>query len=129
MITVAKLDFHLSGPWSLLLAAATTLGACVSHGQANSDVTIHISLLRQTCLVGSADVPCSDVGAKLRDQGTPQDAHIHLIFDTSASPVSLPTHSAAVSAYQTVSAALTSLSDAGFRFKLGYVNVRADGER
>lgn len=77
-------------------------------GQTRSDVTIHISA-RQTCLVGSLDVPCSDVGAKMRDQGIPLDAHIHLI-------------PAAGSNYQTVSAALKSLLDAGFRFKVGYID-------
>jgi hypothetical protein len=99
---------------SLLLIAATTFGIGAACAQANSDVTIHISE-RGTCLVGALDVPCGDVGAKLRDQGAPLDAHIHLIFDTGSS-------------YQTVSAALTSLraslSDAGFRLKLGYINYR-----
>jgi biopolymer transport protein ExbD len=64
----------------------------------------------QTCLVGSLDVPCSDVGAKMRDQGIPLDAHIHLVADKDAS-------------YHTISAALVSLRDAGFRLKLGYIDA------
>jgi hypothetical protein len=93
---------------SLLLIAATTFGVGATSAQTNSDVTIHISS-RQTCLAGSLDVPCSDVGAKLRDQKIPLDAHIHLIAGSD-------------SRYQTISAALTSLRDAGFRLKLGYIN-------
>jgi hypothetical protein len=93
---------------SLLLVVATTFGVGAASGQANSDVTIHIAA-RHTCLVGSFDVPCRDVGAKLRDQGTLLDAHIHLIAGTDSS-------------YQAISEALTSLREAGFRLKLGYVN-------
>jgi hypothetical protein len=89
---------------SLLLVVATTFGIGVASGQANSDVTIRISA-RQTCLVGSLDVPCSDVGTKLRDQGTPLDAHIHLIAGTDSS-------------YQAISAALTSLRDEAVRARV-----------
>jgi hypothetical protein len=94
---------------SLLLVAATTFGVGAASGQANSDMTIHISS-RQSCLVGSLDVPCSYVGAIMRDQRIPLDAHIHLVVDKGAS-------------YQTISAALVSLRDAGFRLKLGYINA------
>jgi hypothetical protein len=94
---------------SLLLVAAMTFGVDATFGQSNSDVTIQISA-RQTCLVGSLDVPCSDVGAKMRDQGIPLDAHIHLVAGKDSS-------------YQAISAALVSLRDAGFRLKLGYINA------
>lgn len=97
----------------LLLVVATTFGVGAASSQSKSDVTIHMSAVRQTCLIGSLDVPCSGVGAKLRDQGTPLDAHIHLIADTG-------------STYEIVSAALKSLRDAGFRLKLGYINVESD---
>jgi hypothetical protein len=108
LVRAARFRFRMRQMFSLLLVAATTLGVGAASGQANSDVIIHISA-RQTCLVGSLDVPCSDVGAKLREQGTALDAHIHLIVGADSS-------------YQTISAALASLRDAGFRLKLGYVN-------
>jgi biopolymer transport protein ExbD len=95
---------------SLVLLAATTLGMGAAWSQPPSDVTIHV-LARQTCLVGSLDVPCPDVGAKLRDRGISLDANIHVIADKHAR-------------YQAVSAALASLRDAGFRLKMGYVNYR-----
>lgn len=101
--------FRMRQTFSLLLVAAMTLGVGATFGQSNSDVTIHISA-RQTCLLGSLDIPCSDVGAKMRDQGTPLDAHIHLVAGKDSS-------------YQAINAALVSLRDAGFRLKLGYINA------
>jgi biopolymer transport protein ExbD len=83
-----------------------------ARGQSASEVTVRVSA-RQTCLVGSIDLPCHDVGAKLREQGTSLNADIHVIADPHAR-------------YQAVSAALKSLRDAGFRLKVGYVIVGND---
>ena len=94
---------------SLALVAAMTLEVGASFGQSKSDVTIHISA-RQTCLVGTLDVPCSDVGAKMRAQGIPLDADIHLVGRKDSS-------------YQAISAALASLRDAGFRLQVGYIDA------
>lgn len=54
--------------------------------------------------------PAATSVQKCVDQGIPPDAHIHLVADKDAS-------------YQTISAALVSLRDAGFRLKLGYINA------
>ena len=96
----------------VLLVAATTIAAAAAFGQADSDLAVHISA-QQTCVVGTLEVPCNAVGAKLLDQGTPRDAHIHLLSGTDSS-------------YEAISAALTSLRDAGFTLKVGYVNVVTD---
>jgi len=95
-----------------LFVAATAIAVGAAASQTESDLQIHISG-QQTCVVGALDVPCDTVGARLRDQGTPRDAHIQLIPGTESS-------------YQAISAALTSLRDAGFQLKLGYINVAPD---
>jgi hypothetical protein len=51
------------------------------------------------------------VGAKLRELGTPLDAHIHLSGDTHAS-------------YTATTAAIDSLRRAGFNLKMGWINVQ-----
>jgi hypothetical protein len=44
-----------------------TLGSNPLLAQPEQAVDIHIS--GETCLIGNLDVPCSDVGAKLRELG------------------------------------------------------------
>jgi hypothetical protein len=78
--------------------------------QTEAAVQVHVSA--ETCLVGNLDISCSDVGAKLRELGTPLDAQIHVIGDAHAS-------------YKATSAALQSLRSAGFKLKVGYINVQA----
>jgi biopolymer transport protein ExbD len=95
-----------------LLLATTTFAMGAAWAEPPPDVTVHVSA-KQTCLVGSIDLPCHDVGAKLRDQGTSLDANIHLIGDRHTG-------------YRAVSAAVKSLRDAGFRLKVGYVIVGND---
>jgi hypothetical protein len=46
---------------------ATTFAMAGARGQSASEVTVRVSA-RQTCVAGSIDLPCHDVGAKLRDQ-------------------------------------------------------------
>lgn len=96
----------------LLLVAATTITNGAAFSQAQQDLSIHISS-QQTCVVGRLDVPCNTVGAKLLEQGTPRDAHIHLLGSTDSS-------------YEAISSALTSLRDAGFTLKVGYINAAQD---
>jgi hypothetical protein len=92
-----------------LLATLVTLGSNPLLAQPEQAVDIHIS--GETCLIGNLDVPCSDVGAKLRELGTPLNAHLHLIGDTRTS-------------YKATSAAMESLRRAGFKLKMGYMNVQ-----
>ena len=95
---------------AFLLAALVTLGSSSLPAQTETAVQIRISA-RETCLIGNLDVPCNDVGAKLRELGTPLDAHIHLTGDTHAS-------------YEATSAAIDSLRRAGFKLKMGWINVQ-----
>ena len=48
----------------LLLIAATTITNGAAFSQAQPDLSIHISA-QQTCVVGTLDVPCNTIGAKL----------------------------------------------------------------
>jgi hypothetical protein len=95
---------------AFFLAALVTLGSSRLLAQPEQAVDIHI--WREICLIGNLDVPCSDVGAKLREMGTPLNAHLRLIGDTHTS-------------YKATSAAIDSLRRAGFKLKMGYMNVQA----
>lgn len=83
-----------------------------SYLAAQTEVAVQVHVSAETCLVGNVDVSCSDVGAKLRELGTPLDAQIHVIGDAHAS-------------YQATSAALQSLRSAGFKLKVGYIYGQA----
>lgn len=100
--------FRIHQAPAFLFAALVTLGSSPSPAQTETAVQILISA-QETCLIGDLDVPCSDVGAKLRELGTPLDAHIHLSGDTHAS-------------YKATSAAIESLRGAGFKLKMGWIN-------
>jgi len=102
--------FRMRQTPAFLLAALVTLGS--SPLLAQTETTVRIFIGAETCLIHNLDVPCSDVGAKLRELGTPLDAHIQL---------SGHTHSG----YKPTSAAIESLRRAGFKLKIGYVNVQA----
>ena len=101
--------FRMHQAPTFLLAALVTLGPNSLPAQTETAVQIRIS--GETCLIGNLDVPCSDVGAKLRELGTPLDAHIHLSGNTHAS-------------YRATSAAIDSLRRAGFKLKMGLINVQ-----
>ena len=95
----------------LLLLAAAAAGVGTACRATPPEVMIHVS--GEMCAAGSLNVPCSEIGAKLREVGTPRDAHIRFAREKGAT-------------YRGISAALTSLLAAGFRFKVGYVNVREE---
>jgi hypothetical protein len=92
---------------TLYLIVATALIAVAAFGQPSSEVTIHFSP-QQTCLVGALDVPCSLIGPKLLDQGTPRGVLVRLIGRSDTR-------------YETVAAAMTSLQDSGFKLKVGHI--------
>jgi hypothetical protein len=94
-----------------ILVALATLGSSPLPAQTETAVDVRISA--ETCQIGKLDVACSDVGAKLLELGTPLDAHIHVIGDSHAS-------------YSATSAALESLRSAGFKLKIGYINVQGE---
>jgi biopolymer transport protein ExbD len=92
-----------------LLAVLVTLGSKSLPAQTKTAVDVRVSA--ETCLIGNLNVPCSDVGENLRKLGVPLDAHIHLSGDKRMT-------------YSATSAALESLSRAGYKLKIGYVNVQ-----
>jgi len=91
-----------------LLAALVTLGS--NSLSAQTETVVHIRVSSETCRIDNVDVPCSDVGAKLGELGTPLGAHLQLSVDKNAS-------------YAAVSAALESIRRSPFKLKIGYVNV------
>jgi biopolymer transport protein ExbD len=93
-----------------LLAVLVALASSFLLAQNETAVQIRISA-GEICLIGDLDVSCSDLGAKLRDLGTPLDATIQLSVDTRAS-------------YDATSAAIDSLRRAGYKLKIGYINVQ-----
>jgi biopolymer transport protein ExbD len=92
---------------AFLLTALVTLGPNSLPAQTKTTVHIRISA-RETCLIGNLDVSCSNVGAKLRELGTPLDADIHLSGETHVS-------------YRVASTAMDSLRRAGFKLKMGLI--------
>ena len=101
--------FRMPRPSAFLLAALVMLGATPLPGQTKA--TVHIFVSAENCVIGNLELPCSGVGERLRELGTPLDA-----------PIDISGHSH--SSYEAMSALLDSLRRAGFKFKMGYVNVR-----
>ena len=101
--------FRMQRAAAFLLAALVTL--CSIPLPAQTETTVHIFVSAETCVIGNLELPCSDVGAKLRELGTPLDAHIDLSGHSHTS-------------YEAIRAAIESLRRAGFKFKIGYVNVQ-----
>ncbi len=87
-------------------------GNVVGCAHAQSKIVIRLTA-HQTCQIVDKEVACADVGAKLRAIHAKQDSDIHII----AGPTS---------SYQLVSATLTSLKEAGYRIKVGYVATGSD---
>jgi hypothetical protein len=107
--------FRMHRPHALLLTALGMLGSNSLPAQTATPVHIHVSA-PGSCLIDSISVPCSDVGAKLRELGTPLgNVHIHL---------SVAKHLS----YDATSAAIDSLRDsasrAGYTLQLGQINVQ-----
>ena len=94
---------------TFLLVSLAMLGS--SPLPAQTETTVHIFVSAKSCVIGRLELPCSDVGAKLREFGTPLDAHIDLSGHSHSS-------------YEATHAAIESLRRAGFKFKIGYVNVQ-----
>lgn|ERR1700722_5886898 len=92
-----------------ILASLVTLGSNALVAETQILMDLRITEIG-TCLIGNLDIPCSEVGEKLREMGIPHDAHIQLSVDPHAS-------------YYAVSVALEGLRHTGL--KLGYVNVQA----
>ena len=96
---------------AFLLAAVVTLRSVPLPAQ--TETTVHIFVSAETCVIGNLELPCSGVGAKLRELGTPLNAHIDLSGHSHTS-------------YEAVRAATESLRRAGFKLKMGYINVQEE---
>ncbi len=94
---------------AFILASLLPLGFNALVAEAQTAVVLRITEIG-TCLIGKLDVPCSDVGEKLREMRIPHDAPIQLSVAPHAS-------------FYAVSAALEGLRHTGL--KLGYTNVQA----
>jgi biopolymer transport protein ExbD len=96
---------------STWLLYALLMGGLVAA--AEPSVSIRLTS-HQTCQIDDEEVPCADVGAKLRAKHVPQHGDVHLIADPKAS-------------YEQISGALAllsaSLRDAGYNLKIGYVTT------
>ena len=99
---------HQTLTLALALLVALRVGGAL--GQTETHLSIRI-LSDDTCLVHEVPVPCRDVGAKLRELGTPSDVNIHVTAENGAK-------------YEAVASTLESLKQAGFKVKAGTVNVR-----
>src|SRR5579871_4438028 len=88
-----------------------------ANAQAPTRLTVQIRFsTHQTCLIGDADIPCSEVGAKLHDLRIPLDADIHLIGDPNGkAQIVLPLFTSAKD----------SLERAGYSVKRGYITSGA----
>lgn len=100
--------FRMNPARAFLVVALVALGS--SSLPAQTETAVHVRISKETCFIGTLDVSCSKVGAKLLELGTPLDAHIDVSGDAHAS-------------YSTTSAALESIRSAGFKVKIGYINV------
>ncbi len=89
------------------MAAVVALGSDDAPAQTKTTVLIHI--VSETCVVTDVHVPCRDVGAKLRELGTPLDADIQFSPEAYAN-------------YDTIRAMVDSLRRAGFKVeKVGFI--------
>ena len=95
-----------------LLLLVLSAGSVVTSAHAQTTIVIRLTS-QQKCQIVDEEVSCVDVGAKLHAMHVKQDSDIHVI----AGPTS---------SYQLVSATLTSLRDAGYRLKVGYVTTGSD---
>lgn len=104
--------FRMHRAPAVLLAFLVTAGSIPLAAQ--TETTVHVFVSAENCVIGNLELPCSDVGTKLLEWGTPLDAHIDLSFHSHTT-------------YEAMRAALESLRRAGFNRKLGRVNVQPDG--
>ena len=99
--------FRMRQPPTLALAFVIALPLGAALGQTEPRVEIRV-LSGDTCLVQQLHVPCRDVGAKLRELGTPSDADINVRAEKDAK-------------YEAVTSTFDSLKRAGFKVKVGYI--------
>jgi biopolymer transport protein ExbD len=93
--------------WTAVLLGLVALGADVLSAQTQAPVDLRITE-RGTCMIGTSDIPCSEVGKKLHELRVTPGSPVHLRVDPKAS-------------YGAVSTAVASLRGTGV--KLGRVNV------
>jgi len=83
-------------------------GLCSAQINPKHPFLVEVCSARNLCLIASAEIPCGEVGSRLRALNVPLDADIHVRGDTGAS-------------YALVSSAFESLKKAGYTIKTAYV--------
>jgi hypothetical protein len=71
-------------------------------------IEIRLSSSLNSCFVVDTEIPCSDIGVKLKAMGIPSNSHIHLLGDSAVS-------------YELVHSTLESLDSAGYSTRVGFV--------
>jgi biopolymer transport protein ExbD len=94
---------------TLALVLVVSLRLDGALGQAETHVRIRV-LSAETCLVFELHVPCKEVGAKLRELGTPTAVTVSVGAEKEAT-------------YQAIASTLEALKREGFRAKLGSISA------
>jgi biopolymer transport protein ExbD len=91
---------------TFLISAVFVATLAYAQGTVGPNVVIRISSSLKTCFIADADVPCTDVGARLHAMKISADSDVHVTGDTDVK-------------YELVHATMESLRRAGYRTKLG----------
>jgi biopolymer transport protein ExbD len=90
------------------LLGAVFVEVCPAQINPEHPMLVEVSSVRNTCLIASAEIPCGEVGSKLRALNVPLDADIHVKGDTGVT-------------YSLVHSVFESLKKAGYSTKVGFV--------
>lgn len=98
-------------PWCparYLLFGLMIVSPIQAFAQSEQTIEILVSSSANTCFIAEAEVPCGEVGSRLKAMGVPSGSHIHLRGDPAVR-------------YELVHTALDSLDRAGYSTKVGFV--------
>ena len=94
-----RFRMRYTSPLALVVTVIFVCHSVTAHTR--KTILVRISE-RDTCLIGDLEIPCRDVGTKLRKMAVPSDANIHVIAARS-------------SKYQIISTTVDSLRSAGLK--------------
>jgi hypothetical protein len=100
-----------------LATAAAGILVAGAYAQSPLRPTVGIQFsTHQTCLIEGVDIPCTEVGNKLRAMRTPLNADIHLMGDPDGKAATL---------MQLLTSAKKSLEQAGYLVKVAYITSKS----
>jgi hypothetical protein len=102
--------FRMHRAFVLLFALFVALQGNAVLAQTKRDCVITINA-DGSCSAAGLHVPCREIGPKLRQAGIPTTASIRFSIDHTVS-------------YDVVSATIESVSRAGFKLKIGFINTQ-----